>query len=151
MGKRHGGTEENHEKLNQDSWLPGPRIEPTTSWIWKRSVNHSTRAFGQKISEEQLTSLEIYTCTILWSHYHWKHLSWYNRKINLYTVGGRDKIKTSEQDAVPLHYSSTVCDSISFLHVEEEGRPNHLLFEITMFHVPQCFVTYGYWAGDQPR
>jgi hypothetical protein len=37
-----GGTEENHEKLNQDSRSPGPRYEPGTSRVRSRSVNYST-------------------------------------------------------------------------------------------------------------
>jgi hypothetical protein len=41
-----GGTEENHETLNRDSRLPGPRYEPRTSRIESRSVNHSTTTFG---------------------------------------------------------------------------------------------------------
>jgi hypothetical protein len=41
-----GGTEKNHEILNQDSWLPGPSYELGTSRILSRSVNHSNTTFG---------------------------------------------------------------------------------------------------------
>jgi hypothetical protein len=41
-----GGTEENHKNLYQDSMSPGPRLEPWTSRIRSRSVNHSTKTFG---------------------------------------------------------------------------------------------------------
>jgi hypothetical protein len=45
-GHSPGGTEENHEKLKQDSRSPGSRFEPGTSRIRNRMVNHSTMTFG---------------------------------------------------------------------------------------------------------
>jgi hypothetical protein len=47
--KSPGGTEENHENLNQDSRSPGPRIETGTFRIRSRSVNHSTTTFGSAV------------------------------------------------------------------------------------------------------
>jgi hypothetical protein len=43
------GTEENHENLNQNSQLLGPRFEPKTSGIRSRTVNHSTLTFGRSM------------------------------------------------------------------------------------------------------
>jgi hypothetical protein len=40
-----GGTEENHQNLNQHSRSPEPRFEPETSRI-RSSVSHSTMTFG---------------------------------------------------------------------------------------------------------
>jgi hypothetical protein len=41
-----GGTEENHEKP-QDSWSLGLRLEPGTSRIQSKSVNHLSMTFGK--------------------------------------------------------------------------------------------------------
>jgi hypothetical protein len=43
------GTEKTMKDLNQDSRSPGMRIEPGTSQIRSRSVNHSTTTFGHPI------------------------------------------------------------------------------------------------------
>jgi hypothetical protein len=40
-----GGSEENHENLNQDSRSLGPRIEPGTLQLQSRSFNYSTTTF----------------------------------------------------------------------------------------------------------
>jgi hypothetical protein len=48
------GTEENDEKLNQDSRSSGPRIEPGSSRIRSRSVNHSTTMFGASLKTRAL-------------------------------------------------------------------------------------------------
>jgi hypothetical protein len=41
-----GGTEESHINVDQDSRSLEPRIEPGTSRLQSRSVNHSTTMFG---------------------------------------------------------------------------------------------------------
>jgi hypothetical protein len=45
-GIRLEGLQKTTKNLNQDRGSPGPRIEPGTSRIRSRSVNHSTTTFG---------------------------------------------------------------------------------------------------------
>jgi hypothetical protein len=58
-----GGTEKNHENLNQDSLSPGPLIEPRTSWIQSRRVNHSNTTFGLGLWDELERFIIITTIT----------------------------------------------------------------------------------------
>jgi hypothetical protein len=43
-----GESEKNHEKSQSGQSVSGPRFEPGTSRIRRRSVNHSTTTFGRR-------------------------------------------------------------------------------------------------------
>jgi hypothetical protein len=70
-----GGTEGNHENLNQDSRSPGPRIEPGTFRIRSRSVNRSTTFYlcwrsnpGRPVCSQTLYWLSYSRSQIKFSH-----------------------------------------------------------------------------------
>jgi hypothetical protein len=82
-----GGTVESHINLDQDSRSPEPRIEPGTTRIQSRSVNHSTTMFGGFLGPSHMLFKLIYLLLYLTSHttYHILHakMSFFNHCVLL--------------------------------------------------------------------